>query len=152
MKLSQRGLDLIKRFEGLQLKSYQDIVGDWSVGYGHTGKEVVPDMTIDQPTAEALLKQDTVEAERAVEYYVRVPLNQNQFDALVSFVFNVGLGRKGVKDGFVTLKSGKPSTIRTKLNQGDYAGTSAEFEKWTNGGVVGLKVRRKFERQLFEEK
>ena len=142
MNLSKRGLELIKRFEGLRLKAYHDIVGVLTIGYGHTGLDVAEDMIIDQPAAEALLVLDVGRFEKGVEKSVQVPLTQGQFDALVSFAYNLGLGAL------------RKSTLLKKLNAGDYAGASVEFERWNKAGgkvVLGLTVRRKLERQAFDE-
>lgn len=103
--------------------------------------------------AQARLVEDMTTAGDIVDRAVTAPLSQNQFDALCDFVFNVGPGKKGVKDGFVVLKSGEPSTMLRRLNASDYAGAAAEFPKWTkaSGKVMpGLVTRRAAERALFE--
>ena len=112
MKTSQNGIDLIKRFEGLELESYRDIAGIWTIGYGHTGPEVGIDQHISEQEAEALLRHDLVSREKAVSGLVNVPLNQFEFDALVSFVYNVGIG------AFTR------STARRRLNKGDREGAA----------------------------
>ena len=89
MKTSENGVELIKRFEGLELEAYQDIAGIWTIGYGHTGSDVQPGMKISERDAEELLRRDLKPREQAVEGAVKVPLNQNEFDALVSFAYNV---------------------------------------------------------------
>ncbi|MHA7871037.1 MAG: lysozyme, partial [Hyphococcus sp.] len=89
MKISESGIALLKRFEGLELEAYQDIAGIWTIGYGHTGN-VQPGQRITEREAEALLRRDLKSREDAVGRAVNVPLNQNEFDALVSFVYNVG--------------------------------------------------------------
>lgn len=140
MKISKKGLDLIKQFEGLELKAYKDSVGVVTIGYGSTGPHVSMGMVITQEQAESLLKQDVSRFEKGVSDLVKVPLNQNQFDALVSFSFNLGLGN---------LKS---STLLRKLNSLDYVGTANEFPRWNKaGGVVlkGLTRRREAEKALF---
>lgn len=140
MKISKKGLDLIKHFEGLELKAYKDSVGVVTIGYGSTGPHVSMGMVITQDQAEALLKQDVSRFEKGVSDLVQVPLNQNQFDALVSFSFNLGLGN---------LKS---STLLRKLNSLDYSGAANEFTRWNKaGGVVlkGLTRRREAEKVLF---
>ncbi len=137
--LSQNGLNLIKGFEGLRLSAYQDSAGVWTIGYGHTGG-VRPGQRISQAQAEQYLRSDVRWAEQAVRDNVKVPLSQNQFDALVSFTFNVGAG--ALKD----------STLLKKLNAGDYAGAQAEFGRWVNAGgqrLEGLVRRRAEEAQLF---
>jgi lysozyme len=155
-RTSDEGIDLIKRWEGLRTTAYDDngaaAGGTWTIGYGHTGPEVRPGQTIGEAEAARLLREDLREAESIVERHVAVPLTDGQFAALVSFVFNVGPGRASVKDGFVTLRSGRPSTLLVRLNAGDYAGALAEFPKWTRGPAgthAGLANRRAAESGLF---
>lgn len=143
MKISKKGLELIKAFEGLELKAYKDSVGILTIGYGSTGSHVKSGMTITKEQAEELLKQDVSRFEKGVNDLVKVPLTQNQFDALVSFSFNLGLGN---------LKS---STLLRKLNASDYSGAANEFLRWNRaGGVVlkGLTRRRQTEKDIFEGK
>lgn len=140
MKISQTGLDLIKSFEGLRLKAYQDVVGIWTVGFGSTGPHVKPGMVITAKQAEDLLRDDVSRFEACVDKQVTVPLTQNQFDALVSFAFNLGC---------VNLAS---STLLRKLNAKDYKGASLEFVKWNRAGgkvLAGLTRRREAEKALF---
>lgn len=140
MKISQKGIDIIKNFEGLELKSYKDSVGVLTIGYGSTGQHVSPGMTVTKEQAEQLLKKDLERFEKGVSDLVKVPLNQNQFDALCSFAFNLGIGN---------LKS---STLLKKLNASDYIGASKEFERWNRAGgkvLAGLTRRRIAERDLF---
>lgn len=152
MKTSERGLALIKLFEGFRAQAYLDGGGVWTIGYGHT-IDVGPGDVCTQGQAEVWLAEDIQDAETAVNRAVTVPLTQNEFDALVSIVFNVGPGKKGVHSGIVTLKSGEPSTLLRKLNAEDYDGAAFEFRKWDkdNGQVVpGLTRRRLAEQRLFE--
>lgn len=140
MKISKKGLDLIKTFEGLELKAYKDSVGVLTIGWGSTGSHVKPGMSITKEQAEELLKQDVSRFEKGVNDLVKVPLIQNQFDALVSFSFNLGLGN---------LKS---STLLRKLNASDYSGAASEFLRWNRAGnkvLAGLTRRRIAERDLF---
>lgn len=140
MKISQKGLSLIKSFEGLELRAYKDSVGVVTIGYGSTGPHVFMGQVITEQQAEALLLSDVSRFEKGVMETVKVPLNQNQFDALVSFSFNLGLAN---------LKS---STLLRKLNSLDYKGASLEFGRWNKaGGVVlaGLTRRRLAEKELF---
>ncbi|PQA86568.1 hypothetical protein CW354_16290 [Marinicaulis flavus] len=144
MRTSESGIELIKRFEGLELEAYQDIAGIWTIGYGHTGPDVEPGMKISERDAEELLRKDLRPREQAVDSAVKVPLNQNEFDALVSFVYNVGVG---------ALRS---STALKRLNKGDRIGAADALTWWnkaTVGGVlrevVGLTRRRAAERALF---
>jgi len=138
--INEQGLKLIKHFESLELSAYQDSVGVWTIGWGHT-KGVSADMEIDQAEAEDLLKNDLIIFEKAVEKNVSVELDSNQFSALVSFTFNLG------ETNF------RNSTLLLKLNAEDYDGASEEFKRWSKAGGVRLKglVRRRLsERNLFE--
>ncbi|HFK7184570.1 TPA: lysozyme [Serratia odorifera] len=144
MQISKSGIELIKRFEGLRLKAYQDSVGVWTIGYGWTqpvdGKKVGPSMQIDQATADRLLKCGVVQYEQGVNQLVKVKITQGQFDALVSFAYNLGL------------RSLSTSTLLKKLNAGDKAGAADEFGRWVNAGGVelkGLVRRRAAERESF---
>ncbi len=144
MRTSESGINLIKRFEGLELEAYQDIAGIWTIGYGHTGEDVQPGMKISERDAEELLKRDLKPREQAVDSATKVPLNQNEFDALVSFVYNVGVGAY------------RSSTALKRLNKGDRVGAADALTWWnkaTVGGVLrevlGLTRRRAAERALF---
>ncbi|MDK1709049.1 lysozyme [Serratia marcescens] len=144
MNISKGGIELIKRFEGLRLKGYQDSVGVWTIGYGWTqpvdGKKVGPGMQIDQATADRLLKCGVVQYEQGVNQLVKERITQGQFDALVSFAYNLGL------------RSLSTSTLLKKLNAGDKAGAADEFGKWVNAGgkrLKGLVARRAAEREMF---
>ena len=139
MKISNNGINLIKKYEGCILIAYKCPSDCWTIGYGHT-KSVKSGMAITKAQAESYLKQDLVAFENAVNKYVKVPLTQNQFDALVSFSFNCGAGAL------------KTSTLLKKLNKKDYDGAANEFLRWnkSNGKVLsGLTKRRKEERSLF---
>ncbi len=144
MQISNKGISLIKEFEGCRLKAYQDSAGVWTIGYGWTqpvdGRKIGPGMVIDQATAERLLKCGLVQYEQGVNQLVKVIINQGQFDALVSFAYNLGL------------RSLSTSTLLRKLNSGDKQGAADEFGKWVNAGGVrlnGLVKRRSAERELF---
>lgn len=152
MKTSDRGLALIKEFEGLRLNAYQDSVGKWTIGYGHTAGVREGDQCT-EVVAAAWLASDVADAERIVNDNVWPKLNQAQFDGIVSFVYNVGPGRAGVKDGFIVLKNGKPSTLLKCLRDGDYHGAADQFQYWANAGgqkLAGLVRRRDAEKALFE--
>lgn len=139
MKVSNNGINLVKRFEGLELKAYRDSVGILTIGYGHTHAVKAGDI-ITGEQADAFLREDLQVAELTVNTNVKVKLTQGQFDALVSFVFNLGSGN------FVK------STLISKLNSGDYAGAADEFGKWVNAGgkkLPGLVKRRAAEREVF---
>ena len=141
MEPSQNCLDLIKRFEGCELEAYLCPAGIWTIGVGHTGPEVKQGMKISQSIADALLLKDLTHAADAVERAVKVELTQGQFDALVSFVFNVG------RAAF------ESSTLLKKINGGDFLGAALEFPKWCHGGgkiLDGLVKRRTAEQALFQ--
>lgn len=151
MKTSPRGVALIKRFEGVKLKAYRDIAGIWTIGYGHTGPDVEPGQVITPARAEELLRMDLARFERGVGTLISVSVNQNQFDALVSLAFNIGL------DGL------RRSTVRKRLNAHDPKGAADAFLLWNKAdldrdGVTekheiseGLMNRRKAEKALFLE-
>ena len=139
LKISQTGIDLIKRFEGCVLTAYQCPAGIWTIGYGHT-RTAYKGQKISLKTAEKLLKEDIKIFENGVNKAVSVSLTQNQFDALVSFSFNCGL---------TALKN---STLLKKLNKKDYIGAANEFPRWnkSNGKILtGLVRRREEEKALF---
>ncbi|WP_036768629.1 lysozyme [Photorhabdus australis] len=140
MKLSEKGLELIKQFEGLRLHAYQCSANVWTIGYGHTAGVRSGDV-ISAEKADAFLRQDVADAECTINNAVRVSINQHQFDALVSFVFNLGAGNF------------RSSTLLKKLNAGDYAGAGSELLRWVNAGgqrLAGLVRRREAEKMLFE--
>ncbi|CZV45620.1 MULTISPECIES: lysozyme [Enterobacter cloacae complex] len=144
MQTSDKGIALIKEFEGCKLTAYQDSVGVWTIGYGWTqpvdGKPIRAGMTIKQETAERLLKTGLISYESDVSRLVKVGLTQGQFDALVSFTYNLGA------------RSLSTSTLLRKLNAGDYAGAANEFLRWNKAGgkvLNGLTRRREAERALF---
>jgi lysozyme len=148
-QINQAGLDLIKSFEGYaraiagstDVKAYQDVVGIWTIGYGHTGSDVRSGLRITQAQAEDLLRKDLATAERIVTNAVKVSLSDNEYAALVSFVFNTG--------------SLPGTTLLRMLNAGDRAGAADQFLRWNKAGgsvVEGLTRRRKAERALFLKK
>ena len=139
MRTSQKGIDLIKKYEGCRLTAYKCPAGVYTIGYGHT-EGVKKGQKITQKQAESFLKEDLRKFENGLLRSVTAPLNQNQFDALVSFCYNCGLS------------AFRNSTLRKKLNAKDYAGASKEFARWNkaNGRILaGLKKRREAERKLF---
>lgn len=142
MNTSQKGLDLIKSFEGLRLSAYKCPAGVWTIGYGTTAG-VKPGQSITKERAEELLRDDVKRFEDQVLRLVKVPLTQGQFDALVSFTYNLGAANLG------------NSTLLRLLNAGDYKGAAAQFDRWTKAGgkeLPGLVKRRAAERALFEGK
>lgn len=147
--ISLTGLKLVKHFESLFLKAYQDGGGVWTIGYGHTGLQhmdgtVFKGREITEQEALELLAYDMHQFEARVASLVKVPLSDDQHAALVSFDFNTG---------GLTLGKGQPSTLLKKLNASDYDGAAAQFPAWNkdNGKVVkGLVRRRAAELALFE--
>ncbi len=142
MKTSQRGIDLIKNFESLQLRVYVDPVGIPTIGYGHTNGVTMATRPIVVSQADRFLAEDIEEFEAGVTAAVKVPLNQNQFDALVSFAFNLGIG------------SLQRSTLLKHLNARKVAQAAAEFPRWNMAGgkaLPGLTRRRAAEARLFNK-
>lgn len=140
MKISEEGRSLIKKFEGCELKAYQCSADVWTIGYGHT-KGVKEGDEIDQIMAENMLQEDLRIFEGYVNDAVRVPLKQNQFDALVSWTYNLGVGN---------LKS---STMLKEINNGNLDRVPSEMARWNKAGgevLEGLERRRKAEGLLFE--
>ena len=140
MRTGDEGIALIRYFEGCRLDAYLCPAGVWTIGYGHT-KGVKEGETIDQEAAEAFLIEDLEEFEGYITEMVEVPLSQSQFDALVSWTFNLGPGNL------------ERSTLLAKLNQGEYTDVPFEIKRWTRaGGVIlpGLVKRRNAEAALFE--
>jgi lysozyme len=138
---SDAGFDLTKQFEGLRLTAYQDQVGVWTIGYGHTGREVHGGMIITEDQADVLLHSDVAGAVACVNRAVTANITQCQFDALVDFTFNLGYGRL------------LGSTLLRDINAGEFDLVSPQFLLWDHaGGVVvpGLLARRKAERDLFQ--
>ncbi len=140
-KTNQLGVDLIKSFEGFEPETYLDIVGVPTIGYGHVllPGETFPD-GISEVQAEEILCRDLYKAEKTVLRNVNVPLTDNQFAALVSFVFNLG--------GSALQRS----TLRQKLNRLEYEEAANEFRKWVMASgkkIKGLIRRREAERSLF---
>ena len=142
MNMSDAGLALTKRFEGFSASAYSDPgtgAEPWTIGYGHTGG-VRPGDTCTEDQATAWLRSDIAHAEDAVTVLVETAITQNQFDALVDFVFNVGAGNF------------RTSTLRKKLNASDYGGAADQFLAWDMAGghhLPGLAARRAAERELF---
>ena len=139
MRTSPKGISLIKSFEGLRLKSYQDSVGVWTIGYGAT-RGICPGMTITNEQAERMLMNDIARFEPELDRLAKVPLSQNQWNALMSFVYNLGAANLG------------SSTLLKLLNAGDYAGAAEQFPRWNKAGgqvLAGLTKRRAAERAMF---
>lgn len=148
MKLGARGRALIQSFESCELTAYRDGGGVLTIGWGHTGPDVHEGRTITQERADELFEVDIARFEQGVTGLLTVAVTQNQFDALVSFAYNVGLDI----DEDTKAEGLGDSTLLRKLNAGDAAGAAAEFSKWCkdNGKIIaGLVRRRKAEAGLF---
>ena len=142
MNISNEGISLIKKFEGCELESYQDAVGVWTIGYGHT-KNVKEGMTISKEQADNMLLNELDEYCEHVEKAVDVTLKQNEFDALVSWTYN--LGPTNLND----------STMLKVLNNKDFEEVPNQIKRWNKAGgkvLDGLIRRREAEALLFEGK
>lgn len=144
MRTSKKGLQLIKQHEGWRATAYKDPVELWTIGYGHLikhGEEHLLSVTLTPEQGEELLKSDVAWAEQAVLKYVQVNIDQNQFDALVSFVFNLG------SENFRT------STLLKQINAGaTEAEIRYEFSRWNKAKgqvLAGLTTRRQSEADLY---
>lgn len=146
MQISENGLKLIAQFEGCELKAYRCPAGIWTIGYGHTGDDVEPDMTITEDEAFELLGRDTVKTEKSVSKMLvnqiaNGLINQNMFDALVSFAYNCGTGNL------------QKSTLLKKVKANPFdPSIENEFMRWTKAGgreLPGLVKRRKAEAELY---
>ena len=139
-RYSDAGLALTKRYEGLRLKAYQDSGGIWTVGYGHTGEDVRPERQLTPLEAEALLRADLRSAIECVNAALKVPVMQNQFDALVDFCFNAGRGN--------LLRS----TLLLQVNTKEFDAAAGQFGLWINVNGQpsrGLQRRRSAESAMF---
>ena len=145
MKTSDKGVALIKQFEGFSAKPYLCPAGVPTIGYGATyypdGKKVtLRDKPVTEADATAMLRSMLVQYENGVSRYVQVPITQGQFDALVSFAYNLGLAAL------------KGSTLLRLVNERNYVGAAAQFSRWNKAGgkvLPGLTRRREAERKLF---
>lgn len=146
MKTSQKGIDLIKLFEGFSSKAYICPANYLTIGYGHVISDSDPLLgaSLTEQEGHELLQRDLLRFERGVSSLIKVPLTQNQFDALVSFAYNLGVNSLQV------------STLRMRLNRKEYFDASIEFLRWNkarvNGVLLplkGLTKRRQAERKLF---
>ena len=144
MHISPSGIDLICNFEGKRLAAYDDGVGVWTIGFGTTvypnGIKVKKGDTCTEAQAKAYMAHDLKKFESAVNNEVKIPLNQNQFDALVSLAYNIGTN------------AFSKSTLVKKLNANDIRGAADQFDVWVNAGgkrMQGLVNRRAREKALF---
>jgi len=141
-KIPQSAVDLIKRFEGFSDKAYICPAGVLTIGYGHTGPDVTPGEVITEERASDLLELDLMTFAKQIWDMVKVPLNENQFAALLSFTYNLGA------------QALKRSTLLFKLNKGQYGDVPSELMKWTHGGgkqLPGLVRRRVAEAALWDK-
>ena len=145
--ISKTGIDLISSFEGIRLNAYDDGVGVWTIGIGTTvypnGVKVKKGDKCTLEQAKEYFAHDLKRFESSVNKLVKVPLSQNQFDALVSLTYNIGSG------------AFNNSTLLKKLNKGDYQGAADQFLVWNKAGgkvLKGLVRRREAERALFLKK
>ena len=140
MKPSQACIDLVKEFEGFRAAAYKCPAGVWTIGYGHTAA-VEKDDEVTQQEAEELLTEDMKYVAECVEEWCEYDgLTQGMFDALCSFVFNLGCGNF------------RSSTLLRLLNHGDADAAAQQFARWNKAGgqvLAGLKRRREAERKLF---
>lgn len=143
MTLPPQSVQLVKEFEGCSLQAYKDMAGKLTIGYGHCGPEVKLGQTITQEEADNLLLTDMESAACSVKKYVKVPLNDNEFSALISFTFNVGP------------QNLKRSSLVVLLNAGRYEAVPVELLRWCKAGgavVGGLYRRRVAEAELWNKK
>ena len=142
MRCSQEGLELIKKFEGCKLKSYKCSAGVWTIGYGHT-EDVKEGDIVSSQEADKLLRADVFKFEEYVDDNVMVELTQNQFDALVAWTFNLGVGNL------------RNSTMLKELNNSKFDKVPSEIKRWNKAAgktLDGLVRRRQAESLLFESK
>ena len=140
MKTSEEGLELIKSFEGCETTAYQDSVGVWTIGYGHT-KGVEEGQTCSIEDAETMLSEEMDEYEGYINNMVKVELEQHEFDALVAWVYNLGPTNLG------------ESTMLKVLNDGQFDRVPDEMRRWNRAGgqvLQGLVRRREAEALLFQ--
>ncbi len=142
-EISESGVGLIKEFEGFRSKPYKCPAGVDTIGYGHVIRKGESYTSITKKEADKLLRKDLGPFERTIQDKVEVPLSQNQYDSLCSFIFNVGSGNFN------------SSTMLKKLNAKDYTGAANEFPRWNKAGgkiIKGLVNRRAKEKELFNTK
>lgn len=132
MNISQKGLEFIKDVEGVRLMAYQDVKGIWTIGVGHTGPEVVKGLTWTTEQVLNALEKDVQTCVKCINSKVQYPLSQNQFDALCSFIFNVGVG------AFTR------STMLKMINAGNLAGAIQQFDRWNiPPQILGRRMKEK---------
>lgn len=137
---SKNAIDLIKKFEGCRLEAYEDVVGVWTIGWGTTGPGIVEGLKIGQGTADAMLIGHVREIGLSLTDLVVRTLNQNQFDALICFAYNVGMNAL------------RKSTMLKLIQAKNYKEAADQFDRWNHAGgkvVAGLTARRHAEKALF---
>lgn len=142
MSVLEHAAAIVKKYEGCKLEAYKCPADVWTVGVGHTGSDVCEGLKWTQAQADAALNKDLLRALNDARKVIDVGLNDKQMAAIVSFVFNLGIGNF------------RNSTLLKKINKGDFLGASKEFLKWTYGGgrqLPGLVARREAEAKLFME-
>lgn len=140
MRCNAAGRALIERFEGCRLEAYRDAAGVLTIGYGHTGSDVIEGRRITRGEADDLLAQDLVNTEAELARAITVPVTANQFSACCALAYNIGVG------------AFRNSTLLRRLNDGDAVAASSEFPRWNHAGsrvLAGLTRRREAERLLF---
>lgn len=140
MRASSKAEDIIKRFEECRLKAYKCPAGVWTIGWGTTGKGIKEGLVITQPTADNMLKAHIMDLSLELTDIFGKKLEQNEFDAIVSFVYNIGMG------------AFRKSTMCHLLLEGKTAEASKEFERWVYASgkkLPGLVKRREAEKDLF---
>ena len=148
MRMSEDGMRVLQHYEDCHLEAYKCPAGIWTIGWGHTGQDVKPGMVISQSRADELLRQDLASFEADVSKLVKVFVTQRQFDALVSFAYNVGsdIDLDDIAEGL------GDSTLLKLVNGGDMRGAAEQFLRWDKAGgkkLRGLTRRRHSERALF---
>jgi lysozyme len=140
MVIGDKGIALIKSFESCRLEAYKDVVGIWTIGYGATGPDITQGLVWTQDECDNRLKKDLCKTSEGVTALLKTAVNQNQFDALCSFAYNLGLGAL----------SG--STLLRCINKHNSAAAPSQFLLWNHAGgkvVDGLTRRRQAEADLF---
>lgn len=148
MKISEKGLALIREWEGCELSAYLDGGGVWTIGVGHTGPEVKRGLTISQFEADELLALDVEEHD--IGRFLKVPTKQREFDAMCSLAFNIGLG--GYRKDGTPIPGFMHSTVLKRHNLGNPTGAANAFRLWNkdNGRIIkGLINRREAERRFY---
>ena len=130
--ISDKGIQFIEDREGVRLVAYKDVKGIWTIGVGHTGPEVHEGLVWTTEQVSQALQEDLKEVQDCIYKSVKYPISQNQYDALCSFIFNVGVG------------AFNNSTMLKKINAGDLAGAANEFDRWNiPPQIVGRRMKEK---------